>query len=402
MSSSHSVSQELFSKEFTQDPYPVYEKLRQSEPVLKVMLPGGQFTWLITTYEDAVTVLKDQRFIKDMTKIYGSRDSHINASNLLTTNMLFSDPPDHKRLRGLVQKAFTPQLIHGMRDRIQDIANELLDEIGSRPTMNLIDEYAFPLPIIVICEILGVPSEDREKFRLWSNTIIDASNEETGKYFEQHANEFLQYLRDWFEHVREEPGTDLISQLVAAEEQGDKLTEQELFSVVALLIIAGHETTVNLIGNGMLALLEHPEQRKLLLEQPDLIQQAIEEMLRYNGPVEFSTTRWAGEDLVFKGHTFAKGDMVIVALDAADRDPAQFKDADLFDITREKSPHLAFGKGIHLCLGAPLARLEGEIAVTTLLNRYPDLQLSQEVKDLEWRSGMIVRGVKEIPLTLLP
>lgn len=385
----------FFNKEFTHNPYPVYEMLRKEEPVFRLMFPHGEFGWIITRYEDAVQILKDPRFSKDMVRRYGADNQSI-----FSNNMLFSDPPDHKRLRGLVQKAFTPKLVADMRSHIQDIADELLDNLPSQEKMNLIDDFAFPLPIIVISEILGVPLEDRDKFRIWSNTIIDASIAKSAELFEQHAREFTDYLTAWFAKVRRDPGTDLISQLVIAEESGQQLTERELLGVVSLLIIAGHETTVNLIGNGILALLEHPEQRELLINQPELIHNAIEEMLRYNGPVEFSTSRWALEDIEFRGQRIAQGDLVIVALDSANRDEQQFKDADIFDITREKSSHLAFGKGIHLCLGAPLARLEGEIAVSTLLNRFPNIQLQVDVNELEWRPGMNVRGVKEIPVQL--
>ncbi|MGG4128722.1 cytochrome P450 [Paenibacillus illinoisensis] len=385
----------FFTKEFTQNPYPVYEKLRETDPVFKVMFPHGEFGWIITRYEDAVEVLKDQRFSKDVAKRYGPENQTV-----FVNNMLFSDPPDHRRLRGLVQKAFTPKLVADMRSHIQDIADDLLNKIGSRDKMNLIDEYAFPLPIIVISEILGVPVEDQDKFRVWSNSIIDASSSDHAEMFEQHAKEFTEYLTDWFAKVRENPGKDLISQLVIAEESGQQLTENELLGVVSLLIIAGHETTVNLIGNGVLALLEHPEQRDLLIQKPELIHNAVEEMLRYNGPVEFSTSRWALEDVEFRGQNIAKGELVIVALDSANRDTEKFKDADIFDITREKSQHLAFGKGIHLCLGAPLARLEGEIAISTLLARYPKIQLQTDVTELEWRPGMIVRGLKELPVQL--
>lgn len=385
----------FFTKEFTQNPYPVYEKLRETDPVFKVMFPHGEFGWIITRYEDAVEVLKDQRFSKDVAKRYGPENQTV-----FVNNMLFSDPPDHRRLRGLVQKAFTPKLVADMRSHIQDIADDLLNKIGSRDKMNLIDEYAFPLPIIVISEILGVPVEDQDKFRVWSNSIIDASSSDHAEMFEQHAKEFTEYLTDWFAKVRKNPGKDLISQLVIAEESGQQLTENELLGVVSLLIIAGHETTVNLIGNGVLALLEHPEQRDLLIQKPELIHNAVEEMLRYNGPVEYSTSRWALEDVEFRGQNIAKGELVIVALDSANRDTEKFKDADIFDITREKSQHLAFGKGIHLCLGAPLARLEGEIAISTLLARYPEIQLQTDVTELEWRPGMIVRGLKELPVQL--
>jgi len=300
----------------------------------------------------------------------------------------------------LVQKGFTPQRIADMRSHIQEIADNLLDAVSSKDTMNLIDEYAFKLPIIVISEILGVPAEDQDKFRVWSNSIIGASNQQMNEQVVQHMNEFIAYLKDWFAKIREQPGDDMISQLVIAENQGDRLSEQELYGVVTLMIIAGHETTVNLIGNGVLALLEHPEQRKLLQEQPERIHGAIEEMLRYNGPVEFSTSRWAAEDLEFHGARMKKGDLVVIALNSANRDSAQFENPDLFDITREKSQHLAFGKGIHLCLGAPLARLEGEIAINTLLRRFPDFELQCNIDELEWRPGMIVRGVKEIPISL--
>nr|WP_258166428.1 cytochrome P450 [Paenibacillus sp. PCH8] len=384
----------FFTKEFTHNPYPVYEKLRKEEPVFRVLFPQGELGWIITRYEDAVQILKDPRFSKDFTKRYGSE-----YQSIFVNNMLFSDPPDHRRLRGLVQKAFTPKLIADMREHIQEIADHLLDNLASQEKMNLIDDFAFPLPIIVISEILGVPLEDQDKFRLWSNTIIDALHSDPDM-FEKHSSEFTEYLTDWFAKVRKQPGNDLISQLVIAEESGQQLSEKELLSVVSLLIIAGHETTVNLIGNGMLALLEHPEQRETLIQQPDLIHQAIEEMLRYNGPVEFSTSRWALEDIEFRGQHIAQGELVVVALDSANRDEEQFKDAGVFDITREKSSHLAFGKGIHLCLGAPLARLEGEIAVSTLLSRFPNMQLQADVNELEWRPGMVVRGVKEIPVRL--
>lgn len=390
-----SLKNALFTKEFTHNPYPVYEKLRQSDPILNLQFPDGRFGWLISNYEEAIEALKDVRFSKDVAKAMGQEQTSV-----FSTNMLFSDPPDHKRLRGLVQKGFTPQRIADMRDHIQEIADNLLDAVSSKETIDLIDEYAFKLPIIVISEILGVPTEDQDKFRIWSNSIIGASNQEMNEQVVQHMNEFIAYLKDWFAKVREQPGDDMISQLVIAENQGDRLSEQELYGVVTLMIIAGHETTVNLIGNGVLALLEHPEQRKLLQEQPELIHGAIEEMLRYNGPVEFSTSRWAAEDMDFHGVHMKKGDLVVIALNSANRDASQFEDPDIFDITREKSQHLAFGKGIHLCLGAPLARLEGEIAINTLLHRYPNFELQRDIDELEWRPGMIVRGVKEIPISL--
>lgn len=395
MQANQSLSENLFTEAFTQNPFPVYAEMRDKEPIMRMLFPDGQQGWIISRYEDAVDALKDQRFVKDM------RNAGIDVEALfINDNMLFSDPPDHKRLRGLVQQAFTPQLISGMRDRIQQIADELLDAVEDRESINLIDDYAFPLPIIVISEMLGVPHSDRDKFRRWSNALIEHSGAESDEEINDLIMEFRNYLEEWIAKVRKQPGDDLICQLVTAEERGDRLTEVELYNLIMLLIIAGHETTVNLIGNGILSLLQHPEQLRLLQSKPELIHTAIEEMLRYNGPVEFSTSRWVREDLEFRGVPMKQGDVVIVALSSANRDPEQFDDPDLFDITREKSPHLAFGKGIHLCLGAPLARLEGEIAINTLLKRYPDIRLKGDASELEWRPGMIVRGVKEIPLYL--
>lgn len=396
MASIESLKSTLFTKEFTKNPYPTYAKLREEEPISYVLLPDGQYAWIITRYEDALDALKNQKFIKDFTKL-DNGDGH---GSVFSQNMLFADMPDHKRLRGLVSKAFTPQMIAGMRGRIQEITNELLDEITGKENIDLIDEFAFPLPIIVICEMLGIPTEDRDKFRLWSNSMIEGSNGEYAQDIQQNMNDFVTYLGKRFATVRENPGEDLISKLIISEEQGDQLTEQELYGVVSLLIIAGHETTVNFIGNSVMALLEHPEQFELLKREPELIKTAIEETLRYNDPVEFSTSRWAGEDLEFKGKEISKGDLVIVILNSANHDPNQFADPEILDITREKSKHLAFGKGIHACLGAPLARLEGEIAITSFFERYPDVKLNANKNDLEWRSGMIVRGVKELPLSL--
>ncbi len=387
----------LFSPEFTKNPYPTYARLREEDPIHQVRFPDGQLGWLVTRYADADAVLKDPRFIKDYSKLFGG---NMDQMSVFTQNMLFSDPPDHKRLRGLAQKAFTPKMIEGMRPRIQEITDELLEQADGKTAMNLIDEFAFPLPIIVICEILGVPSEDRDKFRMWSNSLIEGTSGEAGVSVYEHMTQFIQYLGEWFAKVRQQPGDDLISGLIEAEEAGDRLTEKELYGLVSLLIIAGHETTVNLIGNTMLALLKRPEQQQLLCEDPDRIAQAIEESLRFNGPVEFSTSRWAAEDLELGGKAVQRGDLVIVALNAANHDPEQFDNPELFDIHREKSPHLAFGKGIHFCLGAPLARLEAQTAIDGLLKRFPDMKLAVDENELEWRPGMIVRGVREIPVEL--
>lgn len=388
-------SRQLFTETFVENPYPYYAQLRAGDPVYKTRFPDGQQGWLITGYEEAVEALKEPRFIKDFSKLYGGS---MDGMSVFTQNMLFSDPPDHRRLRGLAQKAFTPRVIEGIKERIEEITDQLLDEMEQKKEINLIDDFAFPLPIIVICEILGVPSEDRDKFRIWSNSLIEGSSGEPGVSVYQHMNDFIRYLGEWFSRTRLETEDDLISKLIEAEEEGDRLTEKELYGLVTLLIIAGHETTVNLIGNTFLNLLKHPEQKELLRKKPELIGQAIEESLRFDGPVEFSTSRWAGENFQFAGKKISRGELVVVALNAANRDPDQFDDPEVFEISREKSPHLAFGKGIHHCLGAPLARLEGKIAISRLLDRFPDLKLRIPESKLKWRQGMIVRGVKEIPV----
>ena len=384
----------LFSSEFIKDPYPAYKHLRETEPVYKVMLPSGFPAWLVTGYREAAEVLKDNRFMKDFSKLYGEHFS------IYTNNMLFSDPPDHRRLRGLVQQAFTSIMIEGMRERVESIAAGLLDAAEKKGSMELINDYAFQLPIIVICEILGIPDQDRDRFRLWSNSIIGSLEPESSSQVGLHMAQFKEYLSNWFSHVRNNPGDDLISHLLLAEENGEMLTEEEIYGVVSLLIIAGHETTVNLIGNGAAALFDHPEQLALLKEKHELMNGAIEELLRYNGPVEFSTDRFAGEDINFHGAAIKRGDFVIVALNSANRDSYLTDNPDVLDITRSKSRHLAFGSGIHHCLGAPLARMEGQIALGMLFERFPHAKPAISLQDLEWRPGMIVRGIKELPLLL--
>ncbi|TAA70549.1 cytochrome P450 family protein [Planococcus salinarum] len=389
--------QQLFSEGFVENPYPYYAQLRRVNPVYKTRFPDGQHGWLITGYTEAVEALKEPRFIKDFSKLYGGS---MDEMSVFTQNMLFSDPPDHRRLRGFAQKAFTPRVIEGMKERIEEITDQLLNDMEQKEEVNLIDDFAFPLPIIVICEILGVPSEDRDKFRIWSNSLIEGSSGEPGVSIYQHMNDFIRYLGEWFSETRREPKDDLISKLITAEEAGDRLTEKELYGLVTLLIIAGHETTVNLIGNSFLNLLKHPEQKELLRRNPELIDQAIEESLRFDGPVEFSTSRWASENFQFAGKEIRRGELVVVALNAANRDSDKFQDPEVFNISREKNPHLAFGTGIHHCLGAPLARLEGKIAISKLLDRFPNVRLRVPESELVWRPGMIVRGVKEIPVTV--
>jgi len=372
--------------------------------LVKKML-DGRGVWLLTRYDDVMSVLKDERFVKDWRKVMTPEQldqvpAIPEVMKPLSRNMLDTDPPDHERLRALVSKAFTPRLIERMRGRVQAITDALLDTVEGQGDMNLIDDYAFPLPVTVIAELLGVPSEDRDRFRQWSDAAV--SGNATQAYMEKilipHMQAFTDYLLAMFEEKRKNPKDDLVSALVQAEEAGDKLSEDELLGMVFLLLIAGHETTVNLIGNGVLALLEHPEQLRRLRDDPSLIKSAVEELLRYDGPVETSTERFAGEDVAIGGTIIPKGEMVLVVIAAADRDPERFPEPDTLDIARMENKHLAFGKGIHHCLGAPLARMEGQIAIGTLIERMPSLRLKGSPDSLSWRPGMVLRGLKALPV----
>jgi cytochrome P450 len=373
--------------------------------VYRAELPDGRGVWLVTRYDDVVAVLKDERFAKDwrraMTPEQLAQIPPIpEVMRPLSENMLDKDPPDHERLRRLVSKAFTPRLIERMRPRVQEIADTLLDAVEDKGGMDLIDDYAFPLPITVIAELLGVPVEDRNRFREWSDAAVsgDTTQEYVEKILLPHMQAFIEYLRALFEEKRENPKDDLISALVLAEEAGDKLSEDELLAMVFLLLIAGHETTVNLIGNGTLALLQNPDQLQKLKDEPLLIKPAIEELLRYDGPVETSTERFAREDVAIGDTVIPKGEMVMVVIAAADHDPERFPEPDTLDIARADNKHLAFGKGIHHCLGAPLARMEGQIALGTLLRRMPDLRLKGSPESLTWRPGMVLRGLTGLPV----
>jgi cytochrome P450 len=396
---------DLFDPAFKVNPYPTYARLRSTAPVHRTTLPDGRDVWLITRYDDVLAVLKDERFGKDWRKVMTPEQLDQvppipEVMKPLSRNMLDTDSPDHERLRALVSKAFTPRLIERMRGRVQAIADALLDTVEGQGEMDLIDDYAFPLPVTVIAELLGVPPEDRDRFRQWSDAAVsgNATQEYMEKILIPHMQAFTDYLLAMFEEKRKIPKDDLISALVQAEEAGDKLSEDELLGMVFLLLIAGHETTVNLIGNGVLALLEHPEQLRRLRNDPSLIKSAVEELLRYDGPVETSTERFAGEDVAIGGTIIPKGEMVLVVIAAADRDPERFPEPDTLDIARMENKHLAFGKGIHHCLGAPLARMEGQIAIGTLIERMPNLRLKGSPESLSWRPGMVLRRLKALPM----
>ena len=383
--------------EFHADPYPFYRRLREKEPVHQS--PMG--FWVLTRYDDCVAVLRDQRFGREefqqmLTSVYGEEGE----KPTLPRSMLFRDPPDHTRLRALVSKAFTPRMIETMRDHIQEIVDRLLDRVQDAGRMDVIEDLAYPLPVTVICEMLGVPVSDHASIRGWSADIarsLDAIGLPSDTEIVERGRKARRALADYFRRLvperRARPQQDLLSGLIAAEEQGDKLSPDEVIAMCLLLFIAGHETTVNLIGNGTLALLRHPDQWRTLKADPSLIGNAIEELLRYDSPVQ-RTARITSTDAEVAGQPMPKGTMVVTALGAANRDPAQFPDPDVLDVARKDPRHISFGFGIHFCLGAPLARVEGQLAIGSLLRRMPKLALAEEKP--EWRESSVLRGLKRL------
>ena len=389
---------------FRIDPYSVYRRLREEAPVHQ----GPLGAWVFSRYADCLAILKDPRSSSDPRNSeafenaveQGQFDPDQNLVNGAQA-FLFLDPPDHTRLRGLVSKAFTPRVVEAMRPRIQERVDELLDAVAEKGSLEVIEDLAYPLPVNVICDLLGVPPEDHVKFRDWSREAarsldpVEALPPEAVEARQRVGDQFAEYFRALIQKRRGSPGDDLLSALMAAEEEGDTLSEDELLATAILLLIAGHETTVNLIGNGMLALLRHPDQLQRLADDPSLAKSAVEELLRYDPPVQM-TGRTALEDMEIGGGTIRKGQQTILLLGSANRDPEQFPDPERVDISRADNHHIAFGFGIHFCLGAPLARVEGEIALGTLVRRFSGLKLL--VDEPEYKENIILRGPQSLPV----
>ena len=385
--------------EFVVDPYPTYHRLRAEDPVHHSPLGF----WVLTRYADVIAMLRDPRLIKEPIAAFVAARFGMAVPPGLGLSMLDRDPPDHTRLRGLVSKAFTPKALESLRPHIQGIVDGLLAKVEGRGEMDLIEEFAYPLPVRVICEMLGVPVADHERFKQWGLDIargLDAfmlpPDSEVAQRSMAGRRALAAYFRELLAERRAAPREDMLSALIAAEEAGDKLNEDELMATCLLLLVAGHETTVNLIGNGSLALLRHPAELRKLRDNPGLITSAVEELLRFDGPVQ-RTARIPSEDITIGDHTIPKGEMVMPFLGAADRDPAQFPDPDRLDITRGDNRHIAFGMGIHFCLGAPLARMEGQIAINTMLQRLPKLALA--IDKPEYRQSLTLRGLQALPVS---
>ncbi|MEM7331084.1 MAG: cytochrome P450 [Chloroflexota bacterium] len=388
---------DLFTQNFKRSAHETFALMRQEAPIYAHTAPNGGTSWYVTRYEDVLDVLKDNvNFCKD---VHHASDRRRGSSiqQRINENMLFSDPPDHSRLRALVGQAFTPRRIEQMAPRIQEITDELLGSVSN--PFDLIARFALPLPVKVICDLLGIPEVDQTAVMDGSQAIISPGGKGlSSKIRRKKIRDFVTYLGQLFAKRRQVPQEDMISALVQAEAAGEKLNEAELSSMVALLLVTGYETTVNLFGNGALALLQNPEQLEMVLADETLWETAVEELLRFDGPVETSTTRWVRQDIQYKGHQMKRGDIMRVVLASANRDDSKFNSPQRLDLTREENRHLAFGFGIHYCLGAPLARLEGVIGLKTLFKRYPNLTLDCHINELQWRLGVLFRGLERLPL----
>jgi cytochrome P450 len=388
----------LASSEFKANPFPFYTRLRNEAPVYRTKLPDKRTVWLITRYEDVLAILKDGRFSKDRTKAQ-AQPWMPGMFKPLMHNMLDLDAPDHTRLRGLVHTVFTARLIENLRGRVQSLADELLNHFEARGRIELVREYAVEIPTTIIAEMLGVPVKDRLKFRKWSNAGTASSASRFGilKAIPDIVL-FIRYVRSLVRTRRANPENDLISALALAEQAGDHLNEDELLAMIVLLLVAGYETTVNLIGNGVLALLEKPDQLDRLRNDPTLIKSGVEELLRHSGPLETATERYPREDTSVAGVTIPRGELVLAVLASANRDVQQFETPDGLDLGREPNPHVAFGYGMHYCLGASLARLEAQIAIATLFRRVPNLKLAIPPNSLRWKRGLVLRGLESLPV----
>ncbi|MFG2527116.1 cytochrome P450 [Streptomyces sp. NPDC048516] len=383
-------------EDFVRHPYEVYARMRERGPVHRVRLPEGTVVWLVVGYEEVRAALSDPRLSKEW--------RHASSAQSLQpvsigVSMLRSNAPQHTRIRGLVARAFTARRVASLAPRVQEMTDELLAAMLARPEGrgDLVEALSFPLPVTVICELLGVPFLEREAFRTWTDILmVGARTPQTREALGAMAG----YLDDLVEAKRARPGDDLLTDLIAvSDEDGDRLSREELLGMAQLLLIAGYETTANLISNGVLALLTHPDQLALLRADPSLIDGAVEEMLRYDGPLETSTFRFTVEPTEIAGTMIpGGGEVVLPVISDSGRDPLRFDDPGRFDITRDARGHVAFGHGIHFCLGAPLARLEARIAVRTLLERCPALELDAHPADLSWRLGALLRGPRSLPV----
>ena len=389
------VAFNFFSRRLLADPYPIYHRLQTRDPVHRSRFIKG---WVLSRHEDINAVLRDhRRFGNDRVS---TRDPNLRFDPEEPRSMLYRDPPDHTRLRSLVSKAFTPRAVRDLRPRIEKIADDLLDRLDGADSFDVIDAIAYPLPVAVISEMLGVPEDERGPFREWSNDASLSIEPLLDERRMASSQDTLTRLRDYFSDLanrrRDDPGDDLISALTQIEDEGDSLTHEELQLMLVLLLVAGNETTRNLVGNGMLSLLRNPDQLDRLRRDPDLIGGAVEELTRYDSPVQMDG-RSVREDTEVAGVRLERGQYLMLLLGAANRDPEVFDDPDVLDVSRERSPHLGYGRGIHHCLGAPLARMEAEIMLGKLIERFPNIRLAGTPQR---RRQIVLRGLSSLPVRI--
>ncbi|MBW4491192.1 MAG: cytochrome P450 [Trichocoleus desertorum ATA4-8-CV12] len=396
-----------FLPEVIADPYPIYRRYREIDPVhwgvsSNPRLPGA---WYLFRYEDVVQALENPKFGREAWRVRGDGEgapvppAYQGFQSMVSNWMVFRDPPDHTRLRSLVNKVFSAKMVENIRPGIFDIADNLLDAVHTRTEMDLVEEFAFPLPVMVISNLLGVPPQDRPLFRSWALALQHASasrltpSPQVYEQAEQATQGLIHYFQQAIAQRQVEPQEDLITALVKAQDEGNKLSDEEVLATCIHLLTAGHETTINLIAKGVLALLCNPDELQLLRSHPELIPGAIEELIRYDSPVQM-VTRWAYTDLEIGDKLIRRGDSVGLMLGAANRDPARFQNPDLLDIQRSDCKHCGFGSGIHFCLGSALARAEAQIALNILLNRLPDLRLVD--KTVAWANNIVFHGPKHL------
>ncbi|WP_328557938.1 MULTISPECIES: cytochrome P450 family protein [unclassified Streptomyces] len=379
------------------DPYAVYAQLRQAGPVHRITGTDGLPAWLVTRYDDVRQALADPRLSLDKHNAAPGGYRGMALPPALDANLLNMDPPDHTRIRRLVSRAFTPRQIEQLREPIQRTADELLDALAATECADLIASYAAPLPITVICDLLGVAPANRRDFRSWTDALV-APDPTRPSLAKQAIGNLLSFLTQLIADKRTAPADDLLSALIAVRDEEDRLSEDELMSLAFLILFAGYENTVHLIGNAVLTLLRHPEQQAELRANPTRLGAVVGELARYDGPVPLAMRRFPTEDVTISGVTIPAGETVLLSLAAAHRDPHRFTDPDRFDIDRDTTGHLALGHGIHYCLGAPLARMETEIALSALFDRFPDMALDVPQGELRWRPSMRSRGLLSLPV----
>jgi cytochrome P450 len=373
-------------------PYDVYRRLRDTAPVHRIAGPDGTPAWIVTRYDDVRAALADPRLSLDKRRATAGTYKGFSLPPALDANLLNMDPPDHTRIRRLVGRAFTPRRIERLRGPIRNTADRLLDALGDHGTTDLIASYAAPLPITVICDLLGIPDEHRLDFRVWTDTLVAPDPAAGPGAAKEAVVAMLRYFTRLLADKRRDPADDLLSDLIAVRDEGDRLSEDELMSLAFLILFAGYENTVQLIGNAALALFQHPGQLTALRKDPSLLPAAVEEFLRYEGPALLAIRRFPVEDVTLGGVTIPAGETVWVSPSAANRDPDRFPDPDRLDLDRpDASGHLSLGHGIHYCLGAPLVRAETEIALAALLERFPDLALADPAP--RWRASLRARGL---------